>query len=270
MATLSIQSFNQKASRMWSSGGDAYEIIAQQCLPGIVHAVDGLDPQPAERILDVATGTGRAAREVAVRGAAVTGVDIAEGLLAVARERTAKHSNDITFRLGDAEALPCDDASFDGAISTFGVMFSVEPQTAATELARVLKPRGRVAIAAWTPDSNAMALRKVLGPFAPPPPDPAPPAPWMWGTKDGAHDYLGADFDLEHEIGVLHLRYRDGETFWRVFAEAFGPVKAVADALDADRRQELAHAFSAWGEQFRTPIGIAVPCEYLLTLGRRK
>lgn len=267
---MTIKPFNEKAAAVWGSSGTAYETIAQQCLPAIGHAVDRLDPHARERILDVGTGTGRAAREVAVRGAMVTAIDIAEGMLAVAREASARTEPGIDFRLADAEALPFDDASFDGVISTFGVMFSVEPQTAATELARVLRPGGRVTTAAWTPDSNAVLMRQVLAPFAPPPPEPAPPAPWTWGTRDGAHDYLGADFDLEHETGVLYLRYRDSDTFRQRFFEAFGPVKAVAEALDANQRQELAQSLGAWGEPFRDELGVAIPCEYLLTRGWRK
>lgn len=268
MATSVIKPFNEKAATVWGGGGRGYEHIAQQCLPGIIHAVDRLDPQPGERVLDVGTGTGRAAREVAVRGASVVGVDIAQELLAAAREHTSPQG--IEFQVGDAEALPHDDASFDAAVSTFGVMFSVEPQTAATEVARVLKPDGRLVVAAWTPESHATLLRKELVPFMPPPPDPAPPAPWAWGTEEGVHDYLGSDFRLAHETGTLYLRYPDSATFWNTFSGVFGPVKAVADSLDDGRRQELARTLMNWSERFRMAPGIAIPCEYLLTIAERK
>ena len=268
MATASIQPFNEKAAYVWSSGGHGYEIIAQQCLPGIVHAVDRLDPRPGEQVIDVGTGTGRAAREVAARGASATGVDIAEEMLNASRAQTAHQG--IDFRLGDAEALPFEDAAFDKAISTFGVMFSVQPHVAVSELARVLRPGGRLAVTAWTPDSNAVLMRQELAPFAPPPPEQAPPAPWAWGTEEGLQEYLGADFDFEFETGVLHLRYPDANAFWRTFADVFGPVKAVADVLEADRREALAAALRAWAGAFRSNCGISIPCEYVLTVAHRK
>jgi len=79
---------------------------------------------PPQRILDVATGTSWSARNLARRGATVTGVDISPELLAAAADISAPIRPSIEFRLADAEELPFDDCVFDGVISTFGVMFS--------------------------------------------------------------------------------------------------------------------------------------------------
>lgn len=266
----SIRPHNEKAARLWGSGGRAYDPISRAVAGGILHGIDRLDPQPGERILDIATGTGLAARELAGLGARVSGVDIAEGMLAAAREIAAERGLNIDFRLGDAEALPYEDRTFDAAISTYGIMFTADPQTAAAELARVLRPGGRMAIIAWTPDSNAAVLRQVAAPFGPPPPEPPPPSPFIWGTDDGVRDYLSADFDVAYETGTLHMRFPDGEAAWRAFAEGFGPVKMVTESLDARRRQELADAFIQWSEQFRFDLGVAIPAEYRVIAGRRK
>jgi ubiquinone/menaquinone biosynthesis C-methylase UbiE len=98
---------------------------------------DPAQPDARERVIDVATGTGRTSRAVARRGAHVLGVDIAEGLLAAARDIAGEQGLAIDYRLGDAEALPFDDGAFDAAISTFGVMFAPDQKNAASELARV-------------------------------------------------------------------------------------------------------------------------------------
>ena len=74
---------NQAAARTWSNGGHAYDAISRQIADAIEHGVDRLDPRPGQRILDVATGTGWAARRVADRGAHVTGVDFAEDVIFV-------------------------------------------------------------------------------------------------------------------------------------------------------------------------------------------
>ena len=267
--TPHIRPHNEKAATLWSSGGETYDLVSQGISAGILHSVDRLGPGDDEQIIDIGTGTGLAARELARRGANVTGVDIADGMLAAARAIAQDHGLDIEFRTGDAEALPFDDGAFDAAISTYGIMFSADPKKAASELARVVKPGGRVAIAAWTPDSNAMAMREVLMAYAPPP-DPAPPPPARWGTEEGTREYLGEHFELRHEKGRLHIRFPDGETAWQVYSEGFGPAKMVAKSLEPGRRQQLADEFIAFWESFPTDLGVAVPTDYLMTLARRK
>lgn len=115
----------------------------------LAHAAQRLNARAGERILDVATGTGWSARNVARTGAAVTGVDISGELLLAARELSGHLRPPIDFRQGDAECLPFDDGAFDGVISTFGVMFAVNQARAATELARVCRSGGRLALATW-------------------------------------------------------------------------------------------------------------------------
>ncbi|MDT8304800.1 MAG: methyltransferase domain-containing protein, partial [Anaerolineae bacterium] len=76
---------------------------------------------------------------------AVTGVDINEGMLAVARQK-APH---LTWRPAPAESLPFDDATFDRVVSQFGLMFFVDPPRALAEMMRVLRPGGTLAVAVW-------------------------------------------------------------------------------------------------------------------------
>jgi ubiquinone/menaquinone biosynthesis C-methylase UbiE len=100
------------------------------------------------RVLDVACGTGALTREVATRvgsDGAATGVDINPGMLEVA-QRVAPS---IEWRQGEAEALPFEDNSFDAVVSQFGLMFFRDRKQALTEMVRVLRPAGRVAVAVW-------------------------------------------------------------------------------------------------------------------------
>ncbi len=104
--------------------------------------------RPADTALDVACGTGVLARALAERvgpGGSVTGVDINDGMLGVARRRAP----DIEWRLGEAERLPFDDASFDAVASQFGLMFFRDRARAVSEMARVLKPGRQLAVAVW-------------------------------------------------------------------------------------------------------------------------
>jgi ubiquinone/menaquinone biosynthesis C-methylase UbiE len=84
------------------------------------------------------------------RGAVVTGVDIAPNLLEQARERAKREAVEVTFDEGDAEELPYGDASFDLVISMFGAMFAPRPELVATELMRICRPGGSIAMANWT------------------------------------------------------------------------------------------------------------------------
>src|SRR4029077_16930068 len=87
---------------------------------------------------------------VARRGAVVTGVDIAPNLLEQARERAKREAVEVTFDEGDAEELPYGDASFDLVISMFGAMFAPRRELVATELMRICRPGGPIAMANWT------------------------------------------------------------------------------------------------------------------------
>jgi SAM-dependent methyltransferase len=263
-----VMDHNLKAAAMWGGGGRAYDKISRSILSAIDHCVTRLSPARGETIADVATGTGLTSRLVARHGAAVVGVDIAEGMLAAAREIAGEEHLSIDYRLGDAEALPFGDATFDAVVSTFGVMFAPDQSRAAAELTRVCRPGGRLAIAAWPPDSNAVALRHVLLPFVPAPPA-AAPSPFVWGTSEWLTRTFGHDFRLGFEEGTTMSRFASAAVAWEAYVAGFGPVRSVAASLDAARREEMRQAFTAWVGQFETGLGITVPLNYLVAVGQR-
>jgi len=110
--------------------------------------VSAAELAPGQRVVDVACGTGvlttAAAAAVAPGGAAV-GVDLNPGMLAVARRKAPE----LDWREAPAEALPLDDASCDAAVSQFGLMFFSDRRAALSEMRRVLRPGGRLAVAVW-------------------------------------------------------------------------------------------------------------------------
>jgi len=97
------------------------------------------------RVLDVATGPGYVAGRAAARGARVVGVDLAEGMLELARQRVAG----VELLRADAEQLPFDDASFDAVLGGFVINHLPHPQRALAEAARVLVSGGQVAFSVW-------------------------------------------------------------------------------------------------------------------------
>jgi SAM-dependent methyltransferase len=273
MDPQTIHPHNGKAATTWSSGGLQYDRISHFISAAIEHCVSRVAPQPGEQILDVATGTGWAARLLANRGAKVTGVDIASGLIEAARKLASKAGLNIDFRVGDAEALPFADESFDAVISTFGIMFASNPEDAAAELARVCKKGGRIALTTWFPEGNIFGIFKTMKPYQPVPATPpakAPASPFAWGAKERVKELLGSAFNLKFETGTVFLREPTSLAVWELFVESYGPTKILAASLDVMRRESLKHDFIAFHEGFKSETGVAMPCEYLVTIGTRR
>jgi demethylmenaquinone methyltransferase/2-methoxy-6-polyprenyl-1,4-benzoquinol methylase len=122
--------------------------------------VDAVRPEPGQRILDVATGTGMVAFALAARGAEVTALDQSEAMLAVAQSRHARAgagAGAINFVTGEAEHLPFADASFDALTFTYLLRYVDDPAATLTELARVVRPGGRIGMVEFgVPDNPAL------------------------------------------------------------------------------------------------------------------
>jgi ubiquinone/menaquinone biosynthesis C-methylase UbiE len=110
-------------------------------------------PRSGERVLDVGCGTGVFTAEIARVGACVTGIDVSQGMLASARERMSRERLSADLRFGQAEELPFDDASFDLALTVTMLEFVSSPAAVVAEMARVLKPGGRLVVAVLSSQS---------------------------------------------------------------------------------------------------------------------
>jgi ubiquinone/menaquinone biosynthesis C-methylase UbiE len=272
MNNVVVEQHNQKAQSVWNAPAGRYDEISRSISDAIEHAVERLQPKPGERILDLATGTGWASRILAHRfpSVKITGADIAEQMLEHARETARLLKLDITYQHADAEKLPFADASFDAVVSTFGVMFVGRPEKAAAELARVVKPGGRIALATWKNDSAVFQMFGVMKKFMPPPPQPPPPSPFEWGREARLVELLGKDFELGFEHGTNRFRYGSGEQAWNLWVNHYGPTKSLAAALDDARREELKQDMISWHESFGSVLGYEQPRDYIVTRGVRR
>ncbi len=138
------------AGQLNSSAAEVYETFFVPALFGDWPPVvaDAAAIRPGDRVLDVACGTGVLAREAARRvgpDGSVTGFDRNADMLSVAR----RMSSGIDWREGMAEALPFEENTFDAVVCQFGLMFFEDRAAALSEMHRVLKPGGRLAIAVW-------------------------------------------------------------------------------------------------------------------------
>ena len=142
----------------WESKAAGYDEFFGRITGRLVGPLlDGADVGVGSRVLDVATGPGYAAGLAAERGAAVVGMDLAEGMVSLA----ARLHPGLEFRRGDAEALPFADERFDAVVANFVLLHLGRPERAVSEFVRVLGPGGRVALTVWDLPERA----RVLGVF---------------------------------------------------------------------------------------------------------
>lgn len=159
----------------WGTG--EYEHTAEQLVPAAVVVVGHLAPHSGERVVDLGCGTGNGTLVVGASGAEVTGVDPSERLLEVAAVRAAEAGIGADFAVGDAATLPVEDGSVDAVVSVFGLIFAPDPEAAAAEIARALRPGGRLVFSAWLPSGaiaeqmgvRYAAMAEIGEPLGPPP-----------------------------------------------------------------------------------------------------
>jgi SAM-dependent methyltransferase len=264
---VAFEELKARHAVVWGSG--AYQGVTETITDVHEVLIERLDPQPGRRLLDLATGTGAVAERAAEAGAEVVGIDIAPALIEQAKERALARGLDVDYRVGDAEALELEDASFDLVASSFGVMFAPDHEAVARELGRVTEPGGRIALACWTPDSVMADVFAVMRPFQPAPPPEGARNPFEFGGEDYVRGLLGGHFDLELERRESVLRADSGEDVWQLFAAEYGPTKVLADNLEDDRREELHRNFVDLHEASREDGHIAFTRTYLLAVGTR-
>ena len=252
-----------EAREVWSAG--TYERLAARFAPVQEQLVNLLGVSRGDRVLDLATGTGEVAVRAARNGGVVTGIDVAEPMLAKARERAAEEGADITFDLGDVEYLPYEDACFDVIVSNFGVIFAPDHANVAAELARVSCPGARLGFTAWKPNPRLGELYRGFTE------DPIEGREvYEWGREDHVEDMLGEDFELEFVDGTLWIDAGSGEELWEFFSSSSPPVVALLRKLDAQRGEAFHRAFVELYESYREGERIRAPRRYLLTLGTRR
>ncbi len=143
----------QQVQQMFSEISDRYD-LANEVLSFGVHrlwraaAVRRSGAREGQRVLDCASGTGDLALALkrAVGAGEVIGTDFCEPMLKGARAKAARAGLDVAFSQADAQALPFPDRSFDLASIAFGIRNVSDPVRCLRELARVVKPGGRVVV----------------------------------------------------------------------------------------------------------------------------
>jgi SAM-dependent methyltransferase len=233
---MAFEELKERHAAMWGSA--PFENVAPTLAAMYDALIEAVDGGPGDRWLDAGCGTGELTFVAVQTGADVRGCDLAPALVATAVRQAAERGLDIPFEVGDCEALPYEDASFDIVTSSVGAIFAPDHRQVASELARVTAPGGRIAISAWTPDGMVGDLFRIVAAYAPPPPEGAG-GPLAWGQPEYAESLLGDAFELT--ITPLNAPWTGAslDEMWTEFRDSFGPIKTLLGTLEADRAGEL-------------------------------
>ena len=227
--TPDYSAIKAKQNAAWASGdyariGTTLQIVGETL-------AETMNLRPGSTVLDIAAGNGNATLAFARRFMEVTSTDYVDALLGRGRARAEAEGQTVLFQVADAEQLPCNDASFDAVVSTFGVMFTPNQARAASEMLRVCRPGGMIGMANWTPEGFIGQVFKTLGKFIAPPAGVSSPA--LWGTKPFIEQHFGQSAKrIAFESKTFAFRYRTPDHFMDVFRRYYGPMHKAFQALD--------------------------------------
>ena len=258
---------------MWASG-DYPSMVETFLLPLGPRLVEACGIGPAMDVLDVASGTGNAAIPAAQAGATVTASDLTPELFDAGRARADAAGVTLEWVEADAENLPFADQSFDVVMSSIGAMFAPRHQAVADELIRVCKPGGTIGMLNWTPEGQIGALFRAMGPFAPPPPPGASPAP-LWGSEDHVRELFGdrVDFHTLEREDLTITAFSHPHDYGTHFKDRYGPtIVARKNAVANGQEAEFDAALDAFCDEWNRGSDDAARFEqeYLVVAGKRR
>ena len=259
---IDLAALKTRQQATWASGdfsiiGTTLQLVGESLC-------EAADLGAGSRVLDVACGNGNATLAAARRFCETTGLDYVPALLARARQRAAAERLGIDFIEGDAEALPFADGSFDAAISTYGVMFAPDQARAASELTRVVRQGGVIALANWTPRGFIGQLLGTVGKHVPPPAGVA--SPIYWGVEARLRELFPHARAIHCTPRDFMFRYTSAAHFIQVFRDFYGPTHRAFLALQPAQQEQLnaeLHALIERHGRASRSAGIVIPAEYV-------
>ena len=210
--------------------------------------IAAIKPHGNDIILDIAAGTGEPGLTIAsmLDGGKVIITDLAEDMLTIAKENAVNRGiTNIETIACDVCELPFTDNSFDAISCRFGFMFFPDMQLAANEMARVLKPGGRISTSVWNiPEKNfwVTAVMGTINKNMELPPNPSG-APGMFrcskpGMMKEIFEKAGFKNIIEKEV-ASKMNSGTTETYWNMMTEVGAPIVAALNKADEATRQKI-------------------------------
>ena len=267
--------WNGENGQRWVDDADHRDRVLQSVADVLL---DAANPQPGERVLDIGCGCGattlRAARAAGPAGA-VTGLDISDAMLGVAKQRLADAAlPNVSLLQADAQTFALNGPPYDLAISRFGTMFFNDPVVAFTNVATALRSGGRLCFATWQPLTANQWLTMpgaVLLQYGTLP-ESDENAPGMFAQSDPSRisDVLTAagftDITIDPVTVPLYLGADATEA--AAYLADTGPGRAVLQTVPADQRPHAVDAVRRILDDHHRDDGVYLEGAILITRAR--
>ncbi len=217
--TYSDEYYKQYTRDTWNEAAEAYDAGLARQMASVGRALlSDLAVTPSDVVLDIATGPGEPALTIAAMMAdapgatgSITGIDLSAAMIEIAARRAVERGlAHARFQVEDAEHLSFPDASFDVVLSRFGFQIITDPEQAAREIVRVLRPGGRVGLSVWCGAESNPGLHSIMGPM-------------LAGAEPDENGYLPSPYEMGGPGELAAILAANGcvETAERTVAGAF-------------------------------------------------
>ena len=261
----------------WNESAEAYVGLMRYLEPFRFDLVARLAPHTGERILDMGTGPGEPAITIARHVGAsghVTGIDLSENMVAIAqRVAGARGASNVEFRTMDCGDLKFPDQSYDAVVSSFGFQIFTDPDAAAREAHRVLRPGGRIAVSVWSTGDKVPLIHAIMGPMlehAEPDETGYIPSPYETGGPGEMVAFLeGAGFqNAVEERRRYFIKLDNEEAYFQTILKATPIGHSLSEESEKVQEEVLRKARENL-IQWKTTEGLSIPGEAVIVLARK-
>ena len=261
----------------WDECAEKYVPLQEQLVPYHRSLLEILRPQPNDVVLDVCTGPGEPAMTIASMvspGGRVVGIDLSSNMMEIARKNAAKRMLlNVEFITMDAEKLEFPPESYDMAVSCFGFQIVTDPDAAAKEIFRVLKPGGRAGFTVWSTGDRALAIDVIIAPMlehATPDENGYLPTPYELGGPGELTNMLEkVGFEGAKEIHVTGNWIAPSIDHYLTMILEGTPIGHSLSEEEQEVQQKVLEKTRKNIAKYSTPSGVKIPTECVIVVASK-
>jgi SAM-dependent methyltransferase len=270
---VDADAFDRFEATGWDQRAVAYEqFFVTLTSRAIGPLLDAAGVGPDKRVLDLCSGPGHVADACANRGAKVTGIDIAPGMVALASRRYPR----ISYQQGDVQQLPFSAESMDAVVGNFAILHVGRPERVADEAARVLVPGGSLALSTWDVPARCRiigVLTDAVGEAgAVPPPDVPAGPPFFRFSDDGEFTRLLTEAGFtDVRVRTIAFRHHMGTVaeLWQGLTEATVRTRALVLGQTDEVQAGIRAGMERLAGEYTTADGLDLPVSMKIASGVR-